>query len=119
MDAKSEGRVSILLALEHDFICALEFLWVAIGGRIGQQYHLTCSKFTAFTISRATDTGASMRKNSSIAVGMRVGSLTSRRRCSGVRARCRKVWPIELHVVSTPASRRSRTAPSKCCPDSG
>ena len=35
MDAESEGRVSVLLPVEHDFIGALEFLWIPIGGWIG------------------------------------------------------------------------------------
>ena len=42
-----QERLRVIPVSMPDFICALEFLWVAIGGRIGQQHHLTCSKFAA------------------------------------------------------------------------
>src|SRR5262245_27791607 len=51
MDAEPEGCMSILLAVEHDLIGALEFFWIAIGGRIGQQHHLACSKSAAANLS--------------------------------------------------------------------
>ena len=46
-----------------------------------------------------------------MAVGISAGSLTSRRRSSGVLARCQMQEPMALQVVSMPAISSSRSEP--------
>src|SRR5258708_5963022 len=61
---------------------------------------------------RATVTGAYARSSSSTALPSSSGSAVSRARSSGCVARCQRLAPMTLHVVSAPASRISKQLPS-------
>ena len=114
VDPAAEGDVAVDLAVEADRVGVGELGLVGVG-RADHQHDLVARRGRAapssvsLSATRATPmTGVSQRSSSSMAEGMRRGSSTSCRRCSGCWARKANMQSSVAVTVSRPAMRNRK-----------
>jgi hypothetical protein len=117
VDAQAEGRVAVLLAVEHDLVGTFERLGIAVrrgngnstqspSGQGGPELDVL-GDLAGHGHRRVGPQELLDRDRDQIS-----GSSTRRRRWSGCWARCHNVAPIADHVVSIPAMSRSAIVPT-------